>query len=124
MASSLRFSVFHSDLNDFLSPRSVINSGMPLSRNRGARADDRSMSMPRPQRSDDVALAQRSPRASANAREFGRVERVGQYADQEIFSRCDVALCLPLGRQYSPAFCDRAATRLPLRAPLQCAGIP
>jgi hypothetical protein len=59
MASSLRFSVFHSDLNDFLSPRSVINSGMPLSRNRGARADDRSMSMPRPQRWDDVALAQR-----------------------------------------------------------------
>ncbi len=31
---------------------------------------------------------------------------------------------LPLGRQYSPACCDRAPTRLPLRAPLQCAGIP
>jgi hypothetical protein len=32
MAFSLRFSVFHSDLNDFLSPRSVINqNGMPFS---------------------------------------------------------------------------------------------
>jgi len=34
------------------------------------------------------------------------------------------ATALPLGWQDSPACCDRAPTRLPLRAPLQCAGIP
>jgi hypothetical protein len=121
MAFSLRFSVFHSDLNGlFLASVGDQQNGMPFSaisaltrlgrpmggggparsfadgpRDRGARADDRSMSMRRPQRSDYVAIAQRLGRASANAREFGRAgSRVGQYADQEIFSRCDVARLL------------------------------
>jgi hypothetical protein len=60
MAFSLRFSVFHSDLNDFLSPRSVINK----MESRSVATEALTPIIARcpcvgSQRSDDVALAQR-----------------------------------------------------------------